>query len=133
MNTETTVSVVIENLSDRYAALALQGPAAGKFFDFSAALPHFHIQRHQVFGKECWVARTGYTGEDGFELFCEAVDVPHLWRMLLDKGRQFGIQPGGLGARDTLRLEVGCPFHGNDLNGETRPLAAGLGRFLPLP
>ena len=87
MNTHATVSAVIENLSDRFAGLALQGPAASKFFDFSTALPHFHIQRQEVFGKECWVGRTGYTGEDGFELFCEATDAPHLWRMLLGSGR----------------------------------------------
>jgi len=130
MNTETTVSVIIGNLSDRFAALALQGPAASKFFDFSAALPHFHIQRHQVFGKECWVARTGYTGEDGFEIFCEASDAPHLWRTLLAEGKELGIQPCGLGARDTLRLEMCYPLHGNDLTEETTPMEAGLGKFV---
>jgi aminomethyltransferase len=132
MNTKATVSAVIENQSDRYAALALQGPAAEKLFDFSAALPHFHIQRHAVFGKECWVARTGYTGEDGFEIFCEATDAPHLWRMLLAKGEPFGIKPCGLGARDTLRLEMCYPLHGNDLTDETTPLEAGLGKFVAL-
>ena len=130
MNTRATVSAVIENQSERYAALALQGPAANKFFDFSASLPHFHIQRHTVFGKECWVARTGYTGEDGFELFCEAADAPDLWWKLLDKGKPFGIQPCGLGARDTLRLEMCYPLHGNDITDETTPLEAGLGKFV---
>ncbi|HXI84769.1 MAG TPA: glycine cleavage system aminomethyltransferase GcvT [Verrucomicrobiae bacterium] len=130
MNTETTVSVIIGNLSDRFAALALQGPAASKFFDFSATLPHFHVQRHQVFDKDCWVARTGYTGEDGLEIFCEAADAPHLWRMLLAKGEPFGIKPCGLGARDTLRLEMCYPLHGNDLSEETTPLEAGLGKFV---
>ena len=132
MNAEVTVSAVIDNLSDRYAALALQGPAASKFFDFSAALPHFHIQRHEVFGKECWVARTGYTGEDGFEIFCEAADAPHLWQTLLTTGKQFGIQPCGLGARDTLRLEMCYPLHGNDITEKTTPLEAGLGKFVAL-
>ena len=130
MSAEATVSAVIENQSDRFAALALQGPAASKLFDFSATLPHFHIQRHTVFGKECWVARTGYTGEDGFELFCEAADAPDLWRKLLAKGKEFGIQPCGLGARDTLRLEMCYPLHGNDLNDETTPMEAGLGKFV---
>ncbi|HTS16394.1 MAG TPA: glycine cleavage system aminomethyltransferase GcvT [Verrucomicrobiae bacterium] len=130
MNTNATVSAVIENLSDRYAGLALQGPAASQLFEFSASLPHFHIQRQDVFGTECWVARTGYTGEDGFELFCEAVDSPRLWKMLLDRGRRLGIKPCGLGARDTLRLEMCYPLHGNDITDETTPLEAGLGRFV---
>jgi aminomethyltransferase len=132
MNEQSTVSAVIENQSERYAALALQGPSASKLFDFSAALPHFHIQRHKLFGKECWVARTGYTGEDGFEIFCEAADAPDLWRSLLDKGKAFGILPCGLGARDTLRLEMCYPLYGNDLNQETTPLEAGLGKFVSL-
>ena len=130
MNTHQTMSAVIENRSDRYAALALQGPAASKFFDFSTTLPHFHVQRHSIFGKECWVARTGYTGEDGFEIFCEAADAPYLWRELLAKGQPFGIQPCGLGARDTLRLEMCYPLHGNDITEETTPLEAGLGKFV---
>lgn len=130
MNTNTTVSAVIENLSDRFAGLALQGPAASKLFEFSAALPHFHIQRQEVFGKKCWVGRTGYTGEDGFELFCEASDGPHLWRMLLSSGERFGIKPCGLGARDTLRLEMCYPLHGNDITEETTPIEAGLTRFV---
>jgi aminomethyltransferase len=132
MNSNATVSAVFENLSDRFAALALQGPAARKFFDFSNALPHFCVQRREVFGRECWVARTGYTGEDGFELFCEATDAPHLWRMLLGRGEQFGIKPCGLGARDTLRLEMCYPLHGNDITEETTPLEAGLGKFVSL-
>jgi aminomethyltransferase len=132
MNTNATVSTVIENLSDRFAGLALQGPAASKLFDFSGALPHFHIQRQEIFGKECWVGRTGYTGEDGFELFCEAADAPHLWRMLLDRGEKWGIKPCGLGARDTLRLEMCYPLHGNDITEETSPIEAGLTRFVAL-
>ena len=130
MTSPAPESAVINNLSDRFAALALQGPAASKFFDFSPTLPHFHIQRHQVFGKECWVARTGYTGEDGFELFCEATDAPHLWRMLLAWGKQFGILPCGLGARDTLRVEMCYPLHGNDITEKTTPMEAGLGKFV---
>ncbi|HVM61250.1 MAG TPA: glycine cleavage system aminomethyltransferase GcvT [Verrucomicrobiae bacterium] len=130
MNTNATVSAVIENLSDRFAGLALQGPLAGRFFEFSPLLPRFHIQRQEVFGAECWVARTGYTGEDGFELFCEATDAPKLWKMLLGWGQQFGIKPCGLGARDTLRLEMCYPLHGNDITEETTPVEAGLGKFV---
>jgi len=130
MNANATVPAVIENLSDRFAGLALQGPASSQFFEFSAALPHFHIQRQEVFGKDCWVGRTGYTGEDGFELFCEATDAPHLWRMLLGWGAQFGIKPCGLGARDTLRLEMCYPLHGNDISEQTTPIEAGLGKFV---
>jgi aminomethyltransferase len=78
------------------------------------------------------VARTGYTGEDGFEIFCEAADAAHLWRTLLEKGQAFGILPCGLGARDTLRLEMCYPLYGNDLSDETTPLEAGLGKFVAL-
>jgi len=132
MNTSATAPAVIENLSDRFAGLALQGPASSQFFEFAAALPRFHIQRHEVFGKECWVARTGYTGEDGFELFCEATDAAHLWKMLLGWGAQFGIKPCGLGARDTLRLEMCYPLHGNDISEQTTPIEAGLDKFVSL-
>jgi aminomethyltransferase len=130
MNTNATVPAVIENPSDRYAGLALQGPASSQFFEFAAALPRFHIQPQEVFGKECWVARTGYTGEDGFELFCEATDASLLWKMLLGWGGQFGIKPCGLGARDTLRLEMGYPLHGNDISEQTTPIEAGLDKFV---
>jgi aminomethyltransferase len=72
----------------------------------------------------------GYTGEDGFEIMCDAADAPALWEELLKRGKAFGIKPCGLGARDTLRLEVCYPLHGNDITEETTPIEAGLGKFV---
>ncbi len=130
MNTYASKSLVLDNLSDKMAALALQGPFAAKVFTEAAAIAHFGITRLGVFGRQCWVARTGYTGEDGFEIMCDAADAPALWAGLLERGKASGIKPCGLGARDTLRLEMCYPLHGNDITEETTPLEAGLGKFV---
>ena len=74
----------------------------------------------------CRISRTGYTGEDGFELFCRRSEAVGLWQRLLDAGREVGLKPAGLGARDTLRLEAGMRLYGNDLDEQTNPLEAGL-------
>lgn len=124
--------VAVEDQSDRTAALALQGPLAKKFLENSAALPAFNIEQESVFGCVCWVARTGYTGEDGFEILCAAGDAEELWNELLEFGAEFGILPCGLGSRDTLRLEACLPLHGNDLTETTTPAEAGLNRFVAL-
>ncbi len=130
MSSHVTSAVVLDNLSEKYAALAVQGPDAVKLLAGAAVIEHFHIARQNVFGKECWVARTGYTGEDGFELLCDPQDAPALWSELLKHGREFGIRPCGLGARDTLRLEMCYPLHGNDITEETTPIEAGLGKYV---
>jgi aminomethyltransferase len=130
MKARTPKPVVLDNLSDKMAALALQGPQAVKVLPEAASVPHFGVGRFAVFGKRCWVARTGYTGEDGFEIVCDATDAPALWVGLLERGEPFGIKPCGLGARDTLRLEMCYPLHGNDITEETTPLEAGLGKFV---
>ena len=78
-------------------------------------------------GKPCIVTRTGYTGEDGFELVVKAEDAPRVWENLMLAGREHGILPVGLGARDTLRLEAGMPLYGHELNENTNPYQAGLG------
>jgi aminomethyltransferase len=78
------------------------------------------------------VARTGYTGEDGFELFCDARRAPALWDALLAAGAQLGIRPCGLGSRDTLRLEAGMPLYGNELDRSVNPYEANLGRVVKL-
>lgn len=132
MNARAPVPVVLENRSDKMAALALQGPRAAELLGVSTALARFHIERQSLFGQKCWVARTGYTGEDGFEIFCEAAEVAGLWTELLERGAQFGLRPCGLGARDTLRLEMGYPLHGSDLTEQSTPLEAGLGKFVSL-
>ena len=77
-------------------------------------------------------ARTGYTGEDGFELFVPAGDAVGIWEKLFESGNEFGIALCGLGARDTLRIEAGYPLYGNELDGETTPIEAGLGRYVKM-
>jgi aminomethyltransferase len=130
MNATASKAVVFDNLSDKLAAVALQGPSAAKVLNDAGDIPHFDIARRDVFSKQCWVARTGYTGEDGFEIVCDAADAMALWSGLLERGKPLGIRPCGLGARDTLRLEMCYPLHGNDITEEATPLEAGLGKFV---
>jgi aminomethyltransferase len=85
-----------------------------------------------VAGIACTVARTGYTGEDGFELFCDANRARELWDAVADAGEPDGIRPCGLGARDTLRLEAGMPLYGNELGRDTNPFEVNLGRVVKL-
>ncbi|MGB8329234.1 MAG: glycine cleavage system aminomethyltransferase GcvT [Polyangiales bacterium] len=126
------------DVSDAWSLLALQGPnAAAIMKDLGApadliALPSFHVMRANLAGVELWAARTGYTGEDGFELFCASGDAVRLWRALLELGQSKGLQPVGLGARDTLRLEARLMLYGNDINEQTHPLEAGLGWVVKL-
>ena len=123
--------VQVENTSARYVQLALQGPAAAKILQplTSARLEEtrsFYFFFGAVAGIRSLIARTGYTGEDGFEIFCEAKDGEKLWDALMDAGRADGLQPAGLGARDTLRLERALPLYGHELDDDTTPLEAGL-------
>lgn len=125
----------LDDASDRTALLALQGPRAAEALatitpgmDTSeAALPRNSVREAAVAGVTCLVARTGYTGEDGFELFCDAGDAVPLFRALLEAGAPLGVEPAGLGARDTLRLEAKLPLYGNELSESTTPYDAGLG------
>ena len=131
MNAHANASAVFENESDKTAALALQGPNSVRLMaDVAARVPHFHVARLDVLGHECWVARTGYTGEDGFEILCDAGDALELWNAFLSRGRELGIRPCGLGARDTLRLEMCYPLNGSDMTAETTPIEAGLEKFV---
>jgi aminomethyltransferase len=119
--------------SDDTALIALQGPraldvlaAARSTVDVAASLPSFRFREGEVAGVRCTVARTGYTGEDGVELFCEASHARELWRALMASGEHFGLLPAGLGARDTLRLEARLSLYGNDIDETTNPIEAGL-------
>jgi aminomethyltransferase len=113
--------------------IALQGPLAAQVLQTLqgasevGALPSFGCQPLRVLGEPVFVARTGYTGEDGFELSCDARVAPELWRALLQAGRQSGVQAAGLGARDTLRLEACLALYGNEIDETTHPLQAKLG------
>jgi aminomethyltransferase len=126
-------SVTLENVSDRTSGLALQGPRAASVMDqlipnLSRDLPRNHVAKHSLLGHDTFVARTGYTGEDGFELFLFNDAAVPVWQKLLS----LGAVPCGLGSRDTLRLEMCYPLHGNDLSDETTPIEAGLGFFVAL-
>jgi aminomethyltransferase len=116
--------------SDQTALIAVQGPKAMRTLELLSTGPspfrRFEIQERELVGQRCWVARTGYTGEDGFELFCEGAAAPTLWDALLDAGRPLGAMPIGLAARDTLRLEARLALYGNDIDETTNPIEAGL-------
>ena len=122
----------VEDVSEATALVAVQGPKAVAMVDTLsdsriAQLPSFAFTEASVGGVTCLVARTGYTGEDGFELACPAHQAVQLWDALLGAALPLGGLPIGLGARDTLRLESKLPLYGNDLDDDHTPLEAGLG------
>jgi aminomethyltransferase len=128
---------VLDDRALATALVAIQGPkAAGILAPFTdidlAGLRYYAIAEGEVAGAPALVARTGYTGEDGFEVFVENARAVDLWRTLLEAGRPEGLMPVGLGARDTLRLEAGMPLYGNDLDRQTNPFEAGQGRVVKL-
>ena len=132
-----TTDVQLENQSDQYAGLAIQGPRVGELFralfgDGKELPARNQIAQFDLGATKLWVARTGYTGEDGIEVFFAAEDAPRVWNEILEKGKSLGIRPCGLGARDTLRLEMCYPLNGSDLSPEHNPLEAGLGFFVDL-
>ena len=130
-------AVRVENRSDRFGLIALQGPISEAVLQrltplALSGLKRFRFLEGSVAGFHVLVSRTGYTGSDGFELYVEAGHVVALWNALRDAGRPLGLQPAGLGARDTLRLEAALPLYGHELDDETSPLEAGLDRFVKL-
>ncbi|MBC7959036.1 MAG: glycine cleavage system aminomethyltransferase GcvT, partial [Vallitaleaceae bacterium] len=90
------------------------------------------VEKGMVADLACIVSRTGYTGEDGFEFYCNPGDAPRLWDTLLEAGNEFGLIPCGLGARDTLRLEAAMPLYGHEMNEEITPIEAGLSIFVKM-
>ena len=121
----------VKNESDDWAQLALQGPLAAQLLQRLtkvnlSQMRSYRFAPGEVAGIPCLVARTGYTGEDGFELFCESARGPALWDALLEAGKPEKIQPAGLGARDSLRLEMAYRLYGSDMDDSTTPLEAGL-------
>jgi len=126
------LDVEVEDHSDAYALLALQGPGAGAImkaagFDTAAGLKRFHHCGVTFSGAKLRIARTGYTGEDGFEIYIPAGKAEPVANLLVDKGGAHGLRMCGLGARDSLRLEAGLPLYGHELSAEITPLEAGLG------
>ena len=128
---------VLDDRSLATALCAVQGPRSvdivAPLTDVDlAGLKYYAIAEGTVAGLPALVARTGYTGEDGFEIFVETGRAGELWDALMEAGRSDGLAPIGLGARDTLRLEAGMPLYGNELDRETNPFDAGLGRVVKL-
>ena len=132
LNSLKSGDVGLRNESSETAALALQGPSSPVILDRWIAGASAQLGHHQIrsFASDCgavWIARTGYTGEDGFEILCDASSVVKVWTRLLELGAPSGLLPCGLGARDTLRMEVCYPLNGHELGPDITPLEAGLG------
>jgi aminomethyltransferase len=133
----------VDDVSDNIAMLAVQGPKAQETMQKIASADLSKVERFKcswtkLAGEEGFVSRTGYTGEDGFEVFVWNTSVSNptkavkVWNAILEAGKEFGIEPCGLVARDTLRLEAGLCLYGNDIDEETTPLEAGLGFVVKL-
>lgn len=141
-NRERGVEVI--NRSDEYAQLAIQGPQAADIISllvdgadmecdssFISGLRYYHFANDVcIGGVRLMLSRTGYTGEDGFELYCSPDKAQKLWDMLIERGASRGLVPAGLGARDTLRLEAALPLYGQELSETISPVMAGLQRFI---
>ena len=124
--------VKVENVSGNYALLALQGPLAEQILQAHvgedlSALSYYQFIEGEVSGRPALVSRTGYTGEDGFELYVSPDHAAGLWRRLMETGGPLGLIPAGLGARDTLRLEAAMALYGHEIDDKTSPWEAGLG------
>lgn len=136
----TSDEVAVEDVSDAYALIAVQGPKAEAILSETPGIDDVSIpwaeQKYYAWasatydGTAILLARTGYTGEDGFELLVAASDASTLWDAILAAGESHGLVPAGLAARDTLRLEAGMPLYGHELTRETKPAQAGLGRVV---
>jgi len=125
----------VDDKTSDYALIAIQGPHAGRILQSLTdtgldQVRYYTGQPAVVAGREVLLARTGYTGEDGFELFTNPGDAEPVWMALTGAGEADGLVPAGLAARDTLRLEAGMPLYGNELGPEVTPFDAGLGRVV---
>ena len=133
ISSHNDLGVEMQNLSDEYSLLAIQGPKAVEAMQTLSSLDlakieYYHFQVGDFAGiNDVIISATGYTGAGGFEIYCKNADVEHIWNKVFEAGKAFNIQPIGLAARDTLRLEMGFCLYGNDINDTTSPLEAGLG------
>ena len=126
--------VKIDNQSHNYSLLAVQGPKAAELMQkmgLDTNQTSFTIKTGKIAGIKILASRTGYTGEDGYEILVENAHAEYLWDKILEDGAEFGIKPIGLGARDTLRLEAALHLYGNDLDENTSPIEAGLSWSIP--
>jgi aminomethyltransferase len=129
--------VQVDNISDQTAQLAIQGPKAESLLQKLSDIPlgdmgYYRFQKGWVEDVEAVIARTGYTGEDGFEVYLDARSAVPVLESLLETGKEFDLQPIGLGARDTLRLEMGYALYGQEIDADHSPLEAGLGWVIKL-
>src|SRR5262249_3644404 len=138
--------ITFRNASDETGALAVQGPRVAEFIDScfpgsstagtsvpkASALQKNQIAQFAFEGLAIWVSRTGYTGEDGFEVLTPAEIIVSVWNKVQKAGQPYGLKPAGLGARDTLRTEVCYPLYGHELDEINTPIEAGLGLFVSL-
>ncbi len=134
MNKNNKFEVELKNLSDDYSLLAVQGPnskmVVQKALDLNLDdLEYYHFKEIEIEGLNLLISRTGYTGELGYEIYFvgDETQAEKIWNLLFETGEEFGIKPVGLGARDSLRLEMGYCLYGNDIDQTTNPLEAGLG------
>jgi aminomethyltransferase len=133
MKINNKFNAAIENQSDEYSLLAVQGPNSREVIQEISGAPvdfdYYHFEKLTIGGLEMIVSRTGYTGELGFELYFKGDEEPaeKIWNLIFNAGKKFNIQPVGLAARDSLRLEMGYCLYGNDIDKTTNPLEAGLG------
>lgn len=130
-------AATVKDVSASYAQLALQGPFSVEVLRpllsiDPESIGHFHFVVTPVKGYDAIISRTGYTGEDGFELYFDPRGATAIWQAIMDSGKKYGILPIGLGARDTLRLEMGYPLYGHELSETITPLEAGLKKFVRL-
>lgn len=131
-------NVILKNLSPEYAQIALQGPNSLAILQELtdaplSAMKYYHfLPEVKVAGIDCLVSRTGYTGEDGFEIYCKNEGASALWDAVWQAGQAKDLNPAGLGARDVLRLEASMPLYGHEMSKEITPLQAGLDRFVDL-
>ncbi|MBZ2175271.1 glycine cleavage system aminomethyltransferase GcvT [Schnuerera sp. xch1] len=131
-------SIIIENVSDQIGEVAIQGPKAEKIlqeltdFDLSS-IKFFHLKRDvDIAGINCMISRTGYTGEDGFEVYASSDEIVTVWKKVLEVGKKDGLKPAGLGCRDTLRFEASLPLYGHEISREVTPLEGGFKFFVKL-
>jgi aminomethyltransferase len=128
----------LTNRSDEYALLAVQGPASAATLQpltsvVLSDLKYYHVTQGELAGVPMIISRTGYTGELGYELYFAPAHAEAVWKTIFEAGKDHGITPIGLGARDSLRLEMGFCLYGNDIDATTNPLEAGLGWITKLP
>jgi aminomethyltransferase len=133
MTENNKFDVKIDNQSDEYSLLAVQGPHSHnvlqKFFGDDINLEYYHFKKEKIAGTDVTLSRTGYTGEIGYEIYFKGneSEAENVWSAIIDRGKEFSIQPAGIAARDSLRLEMGFCLYGNDIDKTTNTIEAGLG------